>query len=107
MDTDTDTKRFRFSGELWKYAGPGGWYFVTLSASLSKRIKKFVGGDSAPWGSVKVEVQVNATLWNTSIFPDRKRGAYLLPIKSSIRKALEIGDGDSVSGTIDVHCERL
>ncbi|HEY4473963.1 MAG TPA: DUF1905 domain-containing protein [Candidatus Paceibacterota bacterium] len=37
------------------------------------------------------------TVWNTSIFPDKKSGSYLLPLKAKIRKAENIADHASVS----------
>ena len=107
MSKTEDKKLFRFQGHIWQHPGAGGWHVVTLSESLSKRVKAFVAADAATWGSVKVESQIKKTKWSTSIFPDRKRGAYLLPIKSGVRKELGIADGDVVRGTILVQCERV
>jgi hypothetical protein len=39
---------------------------------------------------VKVQVMVGFIIRETSIFPDKKSGSYLLPIKASIRKELHI-----------------
>lgn len=107
MNTVEDRRLFRFQGEVWLHPGAGGWHFVTLSHSLSKRIKAFVAADAAAWGSVKVSVRIDATEWSTSIFPDRKRGAYLLPIKGGVRKERGIEAGSFVRGAIIVHCKRL
>jgi hypothetical protein len=43
---------------------------------------------------VRVGVTVGATRWQTSIFPDSSRGAYVLPVKRAVREAegLEVGD---------------
>ena len=37
------------------------------------------------WGSVRVKVTLGKTKWDTSIFPDKKSGTYLLPIKAEVR----------------------
>ena len=36
---------------------------------------------------MRVKVSIGRTKWATSIFPDRKRGTYLLPVKKEVRKA--------------------
>jgi hypothetical protein len=38
----------------------------------------------------------------TSIFPDRKAGAYLLPLKAEIRKSEKIRAGDTVRFVLEV-----
>ncbi|QOV92362.1 DUF1905 domain-containing protein [Humisphaera borealis] len=32
--------------------------------------------------------------WQTSVFPDKKRGAFLLPVKAAVRKAEHLIIGD-------------
>ncbi|MCY7364762.1 MAG: DUF1905 domain-containing protein [Frankiaceae bacterium] len=46
-----------------------------------------------------IHVTVGGTTWSTSIFPDTKRGAYLLPVKKDVRRreGLEVGDRLSVA----------
>ncbi|WP_436793855.1 DUF1905 domain-containing protein [Actinospongicola halichondriae] len=44
-----------------------------------------------------MRVTVGATTWATSVFPDSKRSAYILPMKKAVRKAEGIDDGDTVS----------
>ena len=54
--------------------------------------------DAAPrtggFGSVKVEATVGGTTWQTSLFPDSKRAAYVLPVKKAVRSAESIDVGD-------------
>jgi len=76
---------FTFTSELWMYQGKGAWFFVTLPTSESEKIKFFNQGRRG-WGSVRAMVTIGKTKWQTSIFPDSKAGAYLLPIKADIRK---------------------
>jgi Domain of unknown function (DUF1905) len=84
---------YKFSGELWQYDGEAPWYFVTLPVEVSDNLRAEHGPAATAFGSVKVSVTVGATRWATSLFPDKSRGSYLLPVKKSVRTAegLEIG----------------
>jgi Domain of unknown function (DUF1905) len=88
-----------FSAPCWYYGGKAAWYFVTLPEREAAEIAYFsqfiVGGKRAGWGLVRVSVQIGKTCWDTSIFPDRKRNSYLLPIKAAVRKAENI-EKDSI-----------
>ena len=91
MDTIEET----FTGELWESSGKGAWYFITLPENLSARIRFFNSG--APgFGSVRVSVTIGGSTWQTSIFPDRKRGSYLLPVIAAIRHTENINKGDMI-----------
>jgi Domain of unknown function (DUF1905) len=43
---------------------------------------------------------VGATSWRTSIFPDSKTGAYLLPVKKAVRVAEHLEAGDQVQAQL-------
>ena len=87
-----------------------GWHFVTLPQKQSDEIKKIFGAMKRGWGSLPVTVtilrprsgQVGKTSWKTSIFPDKKAGAYLLPLKSDVRKKERINAGDAITVSVDV-----
>ncbi len=44
----------------------------------------------AAWGSVRVSVTLGNSTWQTSLFPSKELGSYILPIKSAIRTAEKI-----------------
>ena len=90
---------YAFRAELWQYDGPGGWYFVSLPADVADDIRAKFGAQAAGFGSIKVEAVVRSTRWSTSLFPDKARGTYLLPIKKAVRVSenLEAGDLTTVS----------
>lgn len=46
--------------------------------------------------SLKVKARIWFYSWMTSLFPDSKSWAFLLPIKKEVRKELQIGEGDEV-----------
>ncbi len=41
-------------------------------------------------------VRVGATSWETSVFPDKQTGCYVLPMKRAVRRAEDLEPGDPV-----------
>jgi Domain of unknown function (DUF1905) len=91
-----------FTAEVWMYHGKSAWFFVTLPKDESEQIKFFNNHKRRGWGSVRVKATIGETSWSTSIFPDSKAGAYLLPVKADVRKKEKIAAGDSVAVTLSV-----
>lgn len=60
---------------------------------MSDEIELITASNRRGFGSVRVRVTVGATTWSTSIFPDKKSEAYVLPVKALVRRteALEVG----------------
>jgi len=81
----------------------GGWYFITVPVEISDDIKQGFGDMTRGWGSLPVIVKVGVSNWKTSIFPDKKAGAYILPVKSEIRKKESIKEGDKIELTIEIN----
>jgi Domain of unknown function (DUF1905) len=88
--------------KVWLYDGPGGWHFITLSEKQSTEIAFLAAHSKSAWGSIPVIATIRQTSWKTSIFPDRRRGAYLLPVKSAVRTKETIECGDTVPFTIEL-----
>lgn len=91
------TKTFDFDSVVWKWdSTKASWFFVSLPQELSEEIHsgypKLTGG----FGSIPVEVTVRTSTWKTSIFPESKMKNYILPIKASIRKEVNIEEGDTI-----------
>jgi len=82
--------KYLFKAKVWKYKGKAGWYFVTLPAVLSKKIRKSHGLSEEGWGRLKTLAQLGKTKWHTAIWYDTKVQGYLLPIKSEVRKKEKI-----------------
>jgi hypothetical protein len=89
-------------GKVWLYPGMSGWHFLTLPKKQSEKIKKDFGANSRGWGSLPVVVTICKTSWKTSIFPDKREDAYLLPLKAQIRKKEAIYVDDIVTFTIEL-----
>ncbi|TSC68279.1 MAG: protein of unknown function DUF1905 [Parcubacteria group bacterium Gr01-1014_72] len=94
--------RYKARSEVWLYPGQTPWHFVTLPERQSEVIKKTFGARAKGWGSLPVKVTIGTTSWRTSIFPDKKSGTYLLPLKSEVRKKEHIYRGDSIWYVIEV-----
>jgi hypothetical protein len=58
---------------------------------------RFFAGRTNGFGSIRVRVRIGESRWATSVFPDKKSGCYLLPVKAAVRKAEGITTGDRVS----------
>jgi len=42
-------------------------------------------------------VRLGGTQWQTSVFPSKEAGGYLLPVKAAVRKKEGVGEGDVVT----------
>ncbi len=51
---------------------------------------------------MRVRVTVGATTWATSIFPDTRAGAFLLPVKKDVRRREGLEDGATVAVTLEL-----
>lgn len=92
--------KYKFSANIWLWPGENAaWHFISVPKMESAKIaalqeKKARRG----WGSVKVEATIGKTAWTTSIFPDKKSGTYLLPLKCAVRKK----EGLMVKDTVNI-----
>lgn len=91
---------FTCKAEPWLYPGESAWVFITLPSEYTSEIRSVHQGSKRGFGAVKVEVEAGAVRWTTSLFPDSKSGAYLLPLKKAVRVAAHIEIG--VETTIKV-----
>jgi len=94
--------RYVFKARMWLYPGKAGWRFVTLPVKISQGIRKLTSGATRGFGSVRVVATIGSTSWKTSIFPDTKRSAFLLPIKADVRKREAIKDDVAVEVAIEL-----
>lgn len=100
LTTGSKKRRFRMRSEIFQYPGMAGWFFLTLPTRQSQIIKTQFGITARGWGSLPVEVTIGGTTWKTSIFPDRRAGAYLLPLKAAVRRAEDLHAKDIVAFSI-------
>jgi hypothetical protein len=90
-----------FEAELWAWQGPASWVFLTLPEALAEpvRLAAFLSlaGPRRGWKMVRVEVTAGGISWQTSLFPDKVSGSYLLPVKAAIRRGLGVSAGDRLA----------
>ena len=91
---------FEFDGEIWYWRGPAPFFFVTVPEEQCRDLKAILTLVTYGWGMIPVTARIGRTEWKTSLFP--KDGRYLVPIKDSVRKAEELGEGDSVTLRLEV-----
>lgn len=89
-----------FKAKVWAQESTGAWHFVTLPASLSKRIRTLTTGLRKPFGSFRVSAKTGRTSWETSLFADTKRDAFVLPVKADVRRKEKIRLGDTIEVSI-------
>ena len=89
---------------LWRAAPPakGSWHFMTIDADTAAHIRTAAAGRSGGWGSVKVSAQIGTTKWQTSLFPHKQLGGYMLPLKAEVRKSEHLSEGDAIEVTLTV-----
>ncbi len=80
-----------------------GWHFIGVAKKQSDEIKEKFGALKKGWGSIPVVVMIGKTAWKTSIFPDKKSGTYLLPLKAEVRKKEGITAKSVVSFSITIN----
>ena len=90
---------YQFQAPLWLHSGDTSWHFLTVPVDLSEEIEELMAATRRGFGSVRVEITIGSTTWNTSVFPDKGSRCYVLPIKKQVRtkEKLEIGTIAEVS----------
>ena len=88
----------RFAGELYLWSSrTDSWVFVNLPQAVADEIEDLQVGPRRGFGAVKVEVNLGASRWRTSIFPSKSAATYALPVKRAILSAEKLAPGDTVS----------
>lgn len=96
-------KRYEVRSEVVLWPGAqGAWHFAHVDKKQSEMIRKHYAGPRRGFGAVRVRVKIGKTVWETSIFPDKRSGTYILPLKGKVRYAEGIQAGDTITFTLDV-----
>ncbi len=96
------SKKFHIKTTVWLYPGMVGWHFVTVPKETTEEIDNYFSLIKGGWGSIPVMVTIGKTNWKTSIFPDKKSGSYLLPLKKEVRLKEKISEGDEVKVELEI-----
>lgn len=85
--------QFDVETTLWQ---TGSWVFVDLPFDVADEVDDLTRGRQGGFGSVRVEATLGPTTWRTSLFPDRTRETFVLPVKRAVRDAAGAMVGDRV-----------
>lgn len=95
--------RIEASGTLVRWSGDkASWYFVVLTGDVVGEIHYAAMGRTRGFGSVKVRATIGGTTWATSLFPDKRSGGFVLPVKAAVRAAETMKEGDRVALTLEI-----
>lgn len=103
------TETYVVTAQLWLWKSdkaPASWHFLSIGGEVAEAIhalalmRRLESGRKRGWGALKVHVTIGTTSWDTSIFPDKSSGGWLLPVKSAVRKAEALVAGDEVQITV-------
>lgn len=92
--------RLQFRGEIFYWRGPSPFHFVRVPDEESEELRALSSLVSYGWGVIPVRAEIGRSSWSTSLIP--KDGAYLVPIKTSIRDAEALGDSSEVQVSLVV-----
>jgi hypothetical protein len=98
------TSPVEFVAEVWQWDArkSDSWYFVSLPPDLADDIDAEHGHQAKGFGSLRVEVRIGTTTWQTSIFPDTKQATYVLPLKKQVRTQERLANGQRTEVTLEV-----
>lgn len=96
------SNQYKIKEKVWLYPGATPWHFVSVPKKQAQDIAKKFGALKRGFGSLPVSVTIGKTSWRTSIFPEKKTGEYLLPLKVAVRKKEEIMRGDTVTFLLEI-----
>lgn len=93
---------FTFRAPLWLWKEGATWHFITVPEEPSAAIKSFAPDAKRGFGSVRVKVNIGSSRWQTSVFPSKVSGGYVLPIKKTVRTAEGLGASDVAEVTLEI-----
>jgi hypothetical protein len=96
--------RVCFDAELWVWdaSGDGSWHFVSVPGHLADDLRAQFGHRAAGFGSLRVEATIGSSVWRTSVFPDKQRATYVLPVKKAVRAKEGLDAGSTAHVELEV-----
>ncbi|OGC80718.1 hypothetical protein A2943_02410 [Candidatus Adlerbacteria bacterium RIFCSPLOWO2_01_FULL_51_16] len=96
-------KVYKTRAKVWLYPGStAAWHFIFVDKKYAKELKEKFGKVKRGFGSIPVVATIGKTSWQTSIFPDKRAGTYLLPLKLKVRQAEHFASGDTITFFVQV-----
>ena len=87
---------------VWRTEGYGDMLYVVIAGEAGEAIaghaleRRLETGRRRGFGSVKVEAEIGANRWSTSVFP-QEDGGWFLPVRKAICRAEGLESGGEVT----------
>src|SRR5262245_38077972 len=97
--SDAEEYSFEVSGKggLWPSSKPGGgWHYLVIKGQTAMEIRYAALGRTGGFGSIKVRARIGQTEWQTSLFPERDSGGFIILLKAEVRRRERIAAGKRV-----------
>jgi hypothetical protein len=97
--SDADEHEFEVSGKvgLWPSSkAGGGWHYLIVKGRTAMEIRYAALGRTGGFGSIKVHARIGKTEWQTSLFPERESGGFIMLLKAEVRRREGITAGKRV-----------
>ena len=88
-----------FDAPLWRWKGEAAWHLVSLPEDVADEVEDSPV-ERRGFGWVRGLVRVGSSRLSTSLFPDKSRGTFLLPVKKQVREREGLEDGNVVRVTL-------
>lgn len=86
------------TGSVVEWRGPAPFHFLVIDGEDAEFLTEIRATVTYGWGMVPVAGRIGQTEFTTSLWP---RGeTYYLPLKDAVRKAGDIGVGDTVTAQL-------
>ncbi len=90
-----NVKKFQIKEKVFLWPGmQAAWHFVYVDGPVKNKIVKTA--TTHHMGMIRVQATLGKTVWETSLFPNKKENCYIMAIKKSVRQSEGIFDGDEV-----------
>jgi hypothetical protein len=88
------------TGEVWYWRGPAPYHFVTAPEEACVVLRAAAPSATYGWGMIPVRCRLGETSWTTSLWP--KDGGYVVPLKTAVRRAEAVAEGDAVTVLLEI-----
>jgi hypothetical protein len=98
--SDADEHEFEVTGKvgLWPSSkADGGWHYLVVKGQTAMEIRYAALGRTGGFGSIKVRARIGGTEWQTSLFPHRDSGGFIILLKAEVRRREGVTAGKKVT----------
>lgn len=105
LDDPAARARFETSGKVAVFRSArsaGEWHHLVIAGRTAMEIRYAALGRTGGFGSIRVSARIGQTQWQTSLFPHRASGGFILLLKAEVRRRERISEGSRVRLRLEV-----